>query len=110
MKKLIIKWVIFALIIMGTCYLPGIAVENFWYAMLVAAVLTIINIFIKPLVKLLTFPVNLFTFGLFNLVINCAMLYLAAYFIPQYRLENGFSAFIASIIIAISFCLLKGKK
>ena len=47
MKKLIIKWIIFAFIIMGICYLPGIKVDNFWFAMLVAAALTIINIFIK---------------------------------------------------------------
>ena len=70
MKKLIIKWVLFALIIMGICYLPGIKVESFGFAMLVAAALTIVNIFIKPIIKLLAFPINLFTFGLFNLVIN----------------------------------------
>jgi len=107
MKKLIIKWVIFALIIMATCYLPGIKVENFAFAMLIAAVLTIINTFIKPIIKLLAFPINLFTFGLFNLVINFGILYAISYFIPQYSIENYLSGFIASIIIAISYCILK---
>ena len=51
MKKLIIKWILFALIIMGICYLPGIKVESFGFAMLVAAALTIVNIFIKPIIK-----------------------------------------------------------
>ena len=107
MKKLIIKWILFALVIMGTCYLPGIKVENFAYAMLIAAVLTIINIFIKPIIKLLAFPINFLTFGLFNLVINCGILYGIAYFIPQYMLTEPLSAFIASIIIAIAYCILR---
>ena len=107
MKKLIIKWILFALIIMGICYLPGIKVESFWFAMLVAAALTIVNIFIKPIIKLLAFPINLFTFGLFNLVINFGILYGTDYFIPQFQLTNMLSAFIASIIIAISYCVLK---
>lgn len=107
MKKLIIKWILFALIIMGICYLPGIKVESFGFAMLVAAALTIVNIFIKPIIKLLAFPINLFTFGLFNLVINFGILYGTAYFISQFQLTNMLSAFIASIIIAISYCVLK---
>lgn len=107
MKKLIIKWVIFAFIIMGVCYLPGIKVDSFWFAMLVAAALTIVNIFIKPIIKLLTFPINLFTFGLFNLVINFGILYGIAYLIPQFQLTNTLSAFFASIIIAGAYCILK---
>ncbi len=107
MKKLIIKWLIFAGVIMATCYLPGIQVENFGYAMLIAFVLTLVNLFIKPIIKLLTFPINIFTFGIFNLVINFGILYGVAAIIPQYELDNGFSAFIASIIIAISYCILK---
>lgn len=107
MKKLIIKWIIFALVIMGICYLPGIKVDSFWFAMLIAAVLTIVNIFIKPIVKLLTFPINLFTFGLFNLVINFEILIGTAYLIPQFQIENYLSGFIASIIIAVSYCILK---
>lgn len=107
MKKIIIKWLLFALVIMGTCYLPGIKVENFAYAMLIAATLTIVNIFVKPIIKLLTFPINFLTFGLFNLVINFGILYGIAYFIPQYTLTEPLSAFIASIIIAITYCILR---
>jgi len=107
MKKLVIKWIVFALVIMGTCYLPGIQVENFAFAMLIAAILTVINVFIKPIIKLLAFPINLFTFGLFNLVINFGILYGVSYFIPQYSLDNVLSAFYASLIIAVSYTILK---
>lgn len=107
MLKLIIKWILFALVIMGTCYLPGIGVDGFQFAMLIAAVLTLVNIFIKPILKLISFPINLLSFGLFNFVINFVILYAVAYFIPQYHLENPLSAFIASVIIAICYVLLK---
>ena len=107
MKKIILKWIIFALVIMGTCYLPDIKVESFAFAMLVAAAITIVNVFIKPIVKLLALPINLFTFGLFNLVINFGMLYGITYLIPQYQLGNMLSAFIASVIIAVTYCILK---
>lgn len=107
MKKLIIKWILFALVIMATCYLPGIKVENFAFAMLIAAILTIVNVFIKPIVKLLAFPINFLTFGLFNLVINFGILYGVSYIIPQYALDNVLSAFYASLIIAVSYTILK---
>lgn len=107
MKKLIVKWLVFALIITVTCYLPGIEVENFVYAMLISAILTLINIFIKPLIKLVTFPINVLTFGIFNLIINFGILYGIAYFIPQYKLAEPLSAFLASIIIAICYGILR---
>ena len=108
MIKTIIKWILFALVIVAVCYyLPGVEITNFWFAMLVAAVLTLVNIFIKPIIKLVTFPINLLTFGLFNLLINFGILYAVSYFIPQFSLTNVLSAFYASLIIAISYCLLK---
>jgi len=109
MIKLIIKWVIFALIIMATCYLPGISVENFWFAMIIAAILTIINIFIKPIIKIIALPINLITLGLFNLVINFGILYATAYFMPQYTIDNLLNGFIASLIIAAAYTVLKKK-
>jgi len=107
MFKLIIKWLIFAGVIMGTCYLPGISVDGFEFAMLIALVLTLVNIFIKPLLKLIAFPINLISFGLFNLVINFGILYAVSYLIPQYHLENPLNAFFASVIIAVAFVILK---
>lgn len=107
MIKLIIKWLLFALLIMGLCYLPGIKVDNFAFAMLIAVVITFINIFIKPIIKFITFPINFFTLGLFNLVINFGILYGISFIIPQIHLENMLSTFIASIIIAVAYCIIK---
>lgn len=107
MLKLVIKWIIFALVIMGTCYLPGIQADGFEWAMLIALILTVVNIFIKPIIKLITFPINLLTFGIFNLILNYAILYAISYFIPQYHIENFLSGFEASVIIAVAYCIIK---
>ena len=105
--KLIIKWLLFAFVIMGTCYIPGISIESFFYAMLVAALITILYLFVKPIMKLIALPINLLSLGLFNLVINMALLYAVTYFIPQYKIASILSCFIASVIIAISYCFIK---
>ena len=107
MIKLIIKWVLFACIIMATCYLPGVKVDGFEYAMLIAVVLSILNIFVKPLLKIIAFPLNVLTFGLFNFSINFVLLMLVAYFIPQYHLDNTFMAVIVSIILAFAFGIIR---
>ena len=107
MVKLIVKWVIFALVIMGTCYLPGISVDGFPYAMLVAFVITLCNIFIRPVLKLVTFPINMLTFGLFNFVINFGILYAVSYFIPQYHFVDLVSCFWASVIIAFAYSIIR---
>ena len=107
MIKLIVKWLIFAGIIMATCYLPGITVENFAFAMLIAAILTVVNIFIKPILKLVTFPINMLTFGLFNLILNFVILYAISYFIPQYQITDLLSGFIASVGIAVAYFIIK---
>ena len=107
MIKLVIKWIIFALVIMGTCYLPGIEVENFAFAMLIAAILTIFNVIVKPILKIVTFPISLLTFGLFNTIINIAILFVISYFIPQYHITNIISGIEAALIIAVAFCIIR---
>lgn len=105
--NLIIKWLIFALVIMGTCYIPGISIESFWYAILLAAVITVLNLFVKPIMNIIAMPINMLTLGFFNLVINMGLLYAASYFIPQYRISSLLSGFIASVVIAIAYSFIK---
>lgn len=105
--KLVIKWLIFALVIMGTCYIPGISIDSFWYAIPIAAVITLLSIFVKPVLKFVAMPINMLTLGFFNLIINMCILYAASDFIPQYKISSILSGFIASIIIAIAFGIIK---
>jgi putative membrane protein len=69
--------------------LPGIVVSSFWSAMLAAAVLGLINMLVKPVLILLTLPITIVTLGLFLLVINALMFWLAGSILKGFQV-NGF--------------------
>lgn len=66
---------------------------------LAGAVLGLINFFIKPIVKIITFPLRLLTFGLFGLVINMAMVWIVDIIFPELVIANLWAIFWTSLII-----------
>lgn len=76
-----------------------VVVMDYVVALIVSLVLGIINVTIKPIVKLLTFPITFITLGLFTFVINGAALYLVSYIVPDFSIVNFWWAMIASILI-----------
>ncbi|MBI5133969.1 MAG: phage holin family protein [Candidatus Taylorbacteria bacterium] len=99
--KTVLKVVIVALAIMGLPrFIPDISVDSFWYALLAALVLGLVNLLIKPLVKLVTLPINLLTLGLFGLVINAGLLWLVAGFVPGFDIGTFLAAFLGGLAVA----------
>jgi len=75
--KYIINWLLITLAVFVSAeLLPGVSIDNLYTAFLVAVVLGIINTFLKPILLILTLPINLFTLGLFTLVINAGLIML----------------------------------
>ncbi len=102
MIKMLIKWVVLALVVMFTAFLiPGIEVTNFLAAMIATAVIVICNIFIKPVVKFLTLPINLMTLGLFSLVINAVLFWFTGYVVDGFTVDGFLSALYGSIILSV---------
>lgn len=100
--KIITHLFLSTLAVMIAAYLiPGVAVPNFWVALVVAMVLGILNIFVKPVIVILTLPINILTLGLFTLVINTAMVLLAAAVVPQFYVRSPWAAFIFSLVLWI---------
>lgn len=98
----LIRWVVFALIIMFTAWIiPGISVSSFWAAMLVAVIIGLINAFLKPVLQAVTLPINLVTLGVFGLILNALLLMLAGYITPGFTVSGFWSAFFGSIIISL---------
>lgn len=96
---LIVRWVVNTLAVMLAAYLvPGVYVQNFWSALITALVMGLINAIIRPLVVLLTLPVNIVTLGLFTLVINALMFWLAAYLVPGFDVHGFWAAFGGALI------------
>jgi putative membrane protein len=73
----------------------------FWIAFVFALVLGVVNAVIKPIVGFLTLPITILTLGLFSLVINLAMFYLAAAFTPISASGGWFYTALAAIIVAV---------
>jgi len=88
-------------VIIVTYLLPGVSVDNAVTAIIVAAVLALLNMVIKPLFILLTLPVTIVTLGLFLLVINALMILLASKIVPGFYVDGFWWAFIFSIILSI---------
>ena len=101
--EILIKWLIIALVIMAASYiLPGIKVDDFLTALVVAIVLSFLNLFLKPLLILLTLPLNILTLGLFTLIINTLIVILADALIPGLNIANFGWAFLFSLIISLT--------
>jgi putative membrane protein len=87
---LLLVWILNAVTLLIVAYvLPGIVVSSFWSAMLAAAVLGLINMLVKPIFRLLTLPITIVTLGLFLLVINALMFWLAGSILKGFQV-NGF--------------------
>jgi putative membrane protein len=109
MKFLAVKWLILTAAITIAAYLlDGIHVDGFSSALLTAAILGILNTFFKPILVLLTLPINILTLGLFTFVINALMLKMASGVISGFRVESFWAAIFGSIIISVVNWILSG--
>ena len=100
--KMFIKWVFFALALMLTAWLiPGISVSSIWAAMLACVIIAVINIFVKPVLQLLTLPINIVTIGLFTLVINALLFMFAGWIAPGLEVDGFLSALFGSVVFSL---------
>ena len=86
---------------------PGIQLNGFGSALVATVVIGIVNAVIGPVLKFLSFPFILLTLGLFLLVINAALLGLAALFTPGFRIRGFFPALIGSLALTVVSWLLR---
>lgn len=101
--NLVIRMFVTAVLVMLLAnWLPGVEVHNFFHAFMVAVVLALLNIFVKPILILFTLPVTFFTFGLFLLVINALMIQFSGYIVGGFKVDSFWHAFLFSIVLTIS--------
>ena len=102
MLYLILRWLINTLLLMVVPYLvPGVWVENFYTAAVTALVLAFINAFIKPVLIVLTLPINILTLGLFTLVINGLLFWFVSSFVKGFEVGGFWPAFWAALVYSI---------
>jgi putative membrane protein len=87
-------------------FLPGVAVAGYLTAIIVALVLALLNLIVKPILILLTLPVTIVTFGLFLIVINAIIILLADAFVEGFDVNGFWIAVLFSLLLSIIQSLL----
>jgi putative membrane protein len=116
MKGILVRWLVLtAAIIVASYLLEGIQVEGFLSAFFAAAILGILNAFFRPILIILTLPINILTLGLFTFIINALLLKMASGVISGFDVRGFWAAVFGSVIISVvswalnSFISPKGR-
>jgi len=99
---ILVRWICFALALIFTAWvIPGIEVSSFLSAMFACVIIALINTFVKPVLQLVTLPINFLTVGLFSFVLNALLLMLAGWITPGLEVVGFLSALLGSIVLSI---------
>jgi len=107
MVGLLVTWVLSTVALLVTSYIvPGIEIESLGAAFLGSALVGLVNVFIAPVFKVLTLPINIVTIGLFSLIVNPLMLWLAGSLNPKFKVRGFIPAVLGSLGITIVSTIL----
>ncbi len=99
---LLLKWLLMTLSVGIAAYLlPGITVNGFFSALLVALFLGIVNTLVRPFLILVTLPITILTLGLFTFVINAVLVLLASKVVHGFEVRGFWTAMLFSIVLSI---------
>ncbi len=103
----ILRFALYVISIFITAYiLPGVFINSIGTAIVLAVVLGILNFILKPILVILTLPINILTLGLFTLVINAIIILLATKIVPGFSVDGLGWAILFAIILSIVFSFL----
>lgn len=109
MIKLLLKWLGLTAAVIVTAYIiPGITVTTFLAALFVALVLGLINTFIKPVLTILTLPINILTLGIAGILINTGFFYFASVLVKGFVITGFWPAVFGSILVSVIMWVFDG--
>ncbi len=88
-------------LVISAFVIPGVRLANFASALVAVIMISLVNIFIKPVLQLLAFPLNIFTLGLFSLVVNGLLFLLVAAIVPGFEIANLWWAILMAVVYSI---------
>ncbi len=99
---LLTRWLVITVaILLASTVLPGIRVDSLTTAIVAAAILGILNAFLRPVLLILTLPLTIVTLGIFAFVLNALLLLLVDYFVAGLEIDGFFWAFLGALIISV---------
>ncbi len=100
--NIVLRIIISAIVAFALSYiLSGVHIQSFVTALILAIVLGLLNLFVKPILIILTLPITIFTFGLFLFVINALIILLAAKFVNGFRVDGFWWALLFSLLLSV---------
>lgn len=109
--NLLWRWLITTVAVLAAALiLPGVAVTGFGAALIAALVLGLVNVFLRPLLVLLTLPITILTFGLFVFVINALLVLLVSSLVPGFDVAGFWWALLFSLIVSLVTSVLYGAE
>jgi putative membrane protein len=101
MKALVYVFTTAVTLLLVSEYVPGILVESFYTAVIVAIIWGILGLTVRPVLKLLTLPINILTLGLFSFVLNALLFWFLSTFIAGFHVYGFLPALEGSVILAV---------
>lgn len=101
--RILLKIIVGAIaVFIASQWVTGIEVESWKAAFLASIVLGIINLVVRPVIKVLTLPITLLTLGLFSFVINTLLFWMASFFVEGFEVEGFIPAFLGALIMTVA--------
>ena len=91
--------VVFALLLIAE-YVPGFAVSGFYTALIVAVILGVLNVTVRPILFVLTLPITILTLGIFLFILNAVLLWFVASFVEGFEIDGFVPALIGAFLIS----------
>lgn len=99
---MILTWLLNSISVFATSkILPGVEIKNFWSAIIVAAVLAIVNLFLGPILHFISLPITILTLGLFALVVNTLLIMLVDAMVDGFKIKNFGWAFLFGLVSSV---------
>lgn len=100
--KLIISFLVNAVALALAAWLiNGVSYDSWQALAMMTLVLALVNTLIRPIVRLISLPVTIITLGIFNVIINAAMIGLASMFVPGFTIENFFVGILFAVVLSL---------
>jgi putative membrane protein len=82
-------------------FVPGVTIDGLYAALIAAVILGLLNLIVRPILFVLTFPITVITIGLFTLVINASLFWFAASFVDGFSVSGFWPALFGSLVVTI---------
>ncbi len=106
--RIVGKFILISICVMGIAELiPGVEVFSFWSALSAAIIISILNLFVKPILIVFTIPVTILTMGLFLLVINGLIIWIAGEILAGFTVGSFGKAILFSILLSLATYLVE---